>query len=696
MAENSNILITVTADSEGAITNIDKLGNQVNKAGEAAKTFKTQIKELTNELQTTTLPKTSDEYQALKTRLEQLKDAQKDFNEEIGANAGPAFESAGNNLRNLQSRLGSLDFEGAADSINGLAKNIKGLNFSGATEGSGAFTKSVLNLGKALLFNPIFLIGGVIALIVTNFDKLANVIPGVGIAFEAIGNVIGFVKDAITGFTDAIGLTAVAAADAVDGAIGSLEDKQKVLDNARRLAVANAQKTGADVAAVNKQFQDKQVADNEKLINEINALEKKGVILTAEQIAARKKLIEQNTEVQIKAAENEASEIAKVREDAAKKAEDAAKAAAEKAAQEAQRRIEQRKQREAEVTEAIKQAEEQRFQNSLSAEDRELRQVELKYQQLIEKAGKNQTLVNQLEEQRFLDRQAIRDKFTAEEIAAQEAADLKIAESERVNQLKANEERIKNADLLFQVEQEIELKKLSANEAKRQTEIDAINAEYEAKFLVIGENATLEADLIRQQNAAIAAVNQEFRDAEKAADEKSQQEKLDGFVKTSEMVTKTTTDGLSALLSLNDAFSGKSEAARKRSFERNKALQIGLAAVQTYQSGVAAYASQVIPGDPSSVVRGAIAAAAAVAAGLANIAKIKSQKYEGGGSSAGGGGGNFSAGGSGGGGNNVPQFNPLAVAQQNINTTPRMTYVLASDVASAMEARERIQDLSRL
>jgi len=696
MAENSNILITVTADSEGAITNIDKLGNQVNKAGEAAKTFKTQIKELTNELQTTTLPKTSDEYQALKTRLEQLKDAQKDFNEEIGANAGPAFESAGNNLRNLQSRLGSLDFEGAADSINGLAKNIKGLNFSGATEGSGAFTKSVLNLGKALLFNPIFLIGGVIALIVTNFDKLANVIPGVGIAFEAIGNVIGFVKDAITGFTDAIGLTAVAAADAVDGAIGSLEDKQKVLDNARRLAVANAQKTGADVAAVNKQFQDKQVADNEKLINEINALEKKGVILTAEQIAARKKLIEQNTEVQIKAAETEASEIAKVREDAAKKAEDAAKAAAEKAAQEAQRRIEQRKQREAEVTEAIKQAEEQRFQNSLSAEDRELRQVELKYQQLIEKAGKNQTLVNQLEEQRFLDRQAIRDKFTAEEIAAQEAADLKIAESERVNQLKANEERIKNADLLFQVEQEIELKKLSANEAKRQTEIDAINAEYEAKFLVIGENATLEADLIRQQNAAIAAVNQEFRDAEKAADEKSQQEKLDGFVKTSEMVTKTTTDGLSALLSLNDAFSGKSEAARKRSFERNKALQIGLAAVQTYQSGVAAYASQVIPGDPTSVVRGAIAAAAAVAAGLANIAKIKSQKYEGGGSSAGGGGGNFSAGGSGGGGNNVPQFNPLAVAQQNINTTPRMTYVLASDVASAMEARERIQDLSRL
>ncbi len=54
MAENSNILITVTTDSEGAVQNIDKLGTSVNKAGESTKNFRQQIKELTNELQTTT------------------------------------------------------------------------------------------------------------------------------------------------------------------------------------------------------------------------------------------------------------------------------------------------------------------------------------------------------------------------------------------------------------------------------------------------------------------------------------------------------------------------------------------------------------------------------------------------------------------------------------------------------------------
>ncbi len=137
MAENNNILITVTADSDGAITNINKVAGSVNAAGDSAKTFKQQIKELTNELQTSKLDKTSAEYQILKNRLSALKDAQKDFNEEIGANAGPAFESAGNNLRNLQSRLGSLDFGGAADSIKGLSANIKNLNFKemGITNG---------------------------------------------------------------------------------------------------------------------------------------------------------------------------------------------------------------------------------------------------------------------------------------------------------------------------------------------------------------------------------------------------------------------------------------------------------------------------------------------------------------------------------------------------------------------------------
>ncbi len=170
-------------------------------------------------------------------------------------------------------------------------------------------------------------------------------------------------------------------------------------------------------------------------------------------------------------------------------------------------------------------------------------------------------------------------------------------------------------------------------------------------------------------------------------------------MRTSDNIAQTTANGLNTLISLNEAFSGKSAQSQKKTFQRNKSLQIGLASVQTYQSATAAYASQVIPGDPTSVVRGVVAAAAAVAAGLANIAKIKSTTYE---APAPSGTNSTNTGGlstSSGGGINVnqpPQFNPFAAISNNINTTPRQTYILASDVATSLEARERIQDLSRL
>jgi len=688
---------------------VEELKAKLNDLGgnvptEPVKNFRQQIKELTNELQTTNLPKTSEEYQNLKRRLEQLKDAQKDFNEEIGANAGPAFESAGNNLRNLQSRLGSLDLDGAAQSINGLAANIKGLNFSGATEGSSAFGKSIVNLGKSLLANPIFLIGTILALLITNFDKLANAIPGVGIAFEAIGAVIGAVKDAIFAFTDAIGLTAIAAGDAVDAAIGSLDENQKKLDNARRLAVANAQKTGEDVEAVNKEYRNKQINENNNLVNKVNALERKGVKLTKEQLDARKKAIDANTELAIQAAEKEAGAVQKTREDAAKEEEqrlEKAARAAEASRDKARQAAEARKQKEKEVTDAIKEAQEQRFQATLSDEERELRQVELKYAQLIEKAGKNKDLVNQIEEERFIQRQAIRDRYTAQEQATEDAAEAARLARERAAAAKANEQRIVTEDNYFKLSRDLENRQTAEREgeraAKKEKEIENLVSEYDEKFALASGNATLEKQLVEQQKKDLAEIDKRYKDEQKAADEKSNAERVEAFMKTSDMVTKSAQDGISTLLSLNDAFSGKSEASQKKAFQRNKALQIAQAGVTTYQNAVAAASSQYVTGDPSSVVRAGLAAASAIAAGLANIAKIKATTFTSPAPSGGNNNNNTNLGGLSAGNNQtVPQVNPLANAAQQIDTTPRQTYILASDVSTALEARERVQDLSRL
>ena len=90
-------------------------------------------------------------------------------------------------------------------------------------------------------------------------------------------------------------------------------------------------------------------------------------------------------------------------------------------------------------------------------------------------------------------------------------------------------------------------------------------------------------------------------------------------------------------MSLSDTFAGESEEAQKKAFKRNKDLATAQALILTYESAVAAYRSQ-LTATPDSPIRAAIAAGIATAAGLANVASIRKQKFQGSGGSDGGGG----------------------------------------------------------
>jgi hypothetical protein len=156
---------------------------------------------------------------------------------------------------------------------------------------------------------------------------------------------------------------------------------------------------------------------------------------------------------------------------------------------------------------------------------------------------------------------------------------------------------------------------------------------------------------------------------------------------------KATLDGLSAIASISELFAGKSEKAAKRAFQVQKAANIATALITTYQNATSAYASQFTPiPTPDSPIRGGIAAGIAVASGLANVAKISQQKFEGGGSVGGGGGG---------GGGSIPSvapsfnvvgnsgFNQLAQIQQ----TPMQAYVVSGEVTSAQALdRNRVKN----
>lgn len=130
----------------------------------------------------------------------------------------------------------------------------------------------------------------------------------------------------------------------------------------------------------------------------------------------------------------------------------------------------------------------------------------------------------------------------------------------------------------------------------------------------------------------------------------------------------------------------------KKAFEIQKAASIAAALVTTYQSAVSAYQSQFVPlPDPSSPVRGAIAAAIAVATGLVNVKNIASQKFEGAslsGSSSPSGGGAGTAGGSGTSNVVSPNFNIVGNAQATnplagLGGQPIQAYVVSGDVTTA-------------
>jgi hypothetical protein len=155
---------------------------------------------------------------------------------------------------------------------------------------------------------------------------------------------------------------------------------------------------------------------------------------------------------------------------------------------------------------------------------------------------------------------------------------------------------------------------------------------------------------------------------------------------------KATLDGLSAIASISELFAGKSEKAAKRAFQVQKAANIATALITTYQNATSAYASQFTPiPTPDSPIRGGIAAGIAVASGLANVAKISQQKFEGG----------SAAGGGGGGGSSIPSvapsFNVVGNSGMNqlaqIQQTPMQAYVVSGEVTSAQALdRNRVKN----
>ena len=267
-----------------------------------------------------------------------------------------------------------------------------------------------------------------------------------------------------------------------------------------------------------------------------------------------------------------------------------------------------------------------------------------------------------LEEERRLTQEII-DKEIEEEIALQQTFD---------DIQRENEDR-------FRTEQE--------------NEILLVEEKYDTlQAMAFGNAEALEQIEIAKLNE-LNDVKQKFADEEVAIEEKKGLDIEDIKERNKQFAIDSAFETLDLISNITELFGKKGEKQAKRAFEVQKAAQIATTLGTTYLSATQAYASQFLPlPDPSSPVRGGIAAGLAVAAGLANVAKIASQKFEGGGAT-----GSTSVSGSVPDAPSAPQFNVVGDSGVNqlaqLQQQPTQAFVVSGEVTTAQALdRNRVQN----
>ncbi|CAB4142086.1 hypothetical protein UFOVP425_35 [uncultured Caudovirales phage] len=353
-------------------------------------------------------------------------------------------------------------------------------------------------------------------------------------------------------------------------------------------------------------------------------------------------------------------------DEAKAKADEERQANAEAAKQRASERAQQRKDELAKITEAQKEYDENEKTRYMTEQQKEIYEVQKKYDELLaiaKKYGKDNTqiLINQKNEEND-----INAKYAQQEIDAQAERDAVIAEQQEAN-------RQAQLDAQEAFDETYRQNTLTA----QQLEIDAANAKYFELIKVAEQYGYSTVELKKRQEDELANIDKKYKEEQTAREKQLADMRIDAVK-----------GGIDAIGNLAGAFAGKSEKSQKRAFNIQKAAGIASATIDTYKSAQAAFASA---GNP---ILGAVFAAIAVAAGIANITKIAKTKFEGGG-----GAGSVSSPSTtaGAGSITTPEFNIVGGNTANqlatLGQQPVQAYVVSGEVSSAQSLdRNRVQN----
>jgi hypothetical protein len=306
---------------------------------------------------------------------------------------------------------------------------------------------------------------------------------------------------------------------------------------------------------------------------------------------------------------------------------------------------------------------------------KELAALDLKYKRQKEDAEKelkdDKDKVNKLAklnkqaiESRAADEKIINDKYDKIE---KDARDLKL------------QEQIKAEDAAW-----LELQK--AKNSQREQELLDLQLAFDEKIAAANGNAEIEKAITDKFNKDYAAINEKYRKEEEEKQKEQDKKEKERIKQLNEYRVKSVEDSLQIVSNLAELFAGKSVKQQKKAFQVQKAVNIATAVVDTYKAANTALASSPPPFNY-------IAMAASITAGLVNVKKIASQKFEGGGSSGDGGGSNAPAGAA----PMTANFNTIGSSGINqlaqLQQTPTQAYVVSGEVTSAQALdRNRVQN----
>ena len=620
----------------------------VSAASNGVENLTAQLRILKKEL--ATLDPNSQRFQELANKAGEVKDKMNDAAEAMNANAGSAFERLSGNASLLKDRLLNLDFEGVGSSIKALAGNVKGISFKDITSGIGGMISALSALGKAILTNPILLLATVIIGIAMNFEKLKTIIPGL--------------NEAMTGVSDEMNA-------ALETSKKMSEESQKQLDST--LASENSMKLQG---MSEREILQLKIAQTQEAIKNLEAqIEAQKVINVAQFETAKKnkeilKGIIQFLTVPLQLLLYTIDEVGKtlgqdfglqnlVNDWTANLIFDP---------QEVQ-------------NEGLKVIEEQ--EKTLKA----LKEAKAGYQLSIKAMDKTAADKAKTDAEKDAEEEKKRlEKAAADGLAARQAY------------AQASMDAQENETYALQQEQMKALADFTGTEEERLLLVESF-ALREQQIMEKYDQEAADADAKAKEDEE--ARRKEAADKKQADDEEAAEKEKERLEKIAAFKEKSIADSFALITDLTDLFNNGSEKSAKRAFQINKATSLAQAIVSTYQNATKAYGSQLIIGDPTSIARAQIAGGLALAAGLANIAKISKTQYQstsagGGGGTGGGGGGSLGSGGGGAAMTSVtPSFNPLNTSF--LNNRPAQTgavqaYVLSSNVSSAMEANQKVKD----